>query len=150
MTADVKTWIFDWYPIFGVFFMFGLLTVFVLLLRSTMRSTKPETIKASRTAPVLWDEVQGVDSAKAELLDVTAWLKEPKRFAALGAKPPRGVLLFGPPGTGQDDARPRRRRPGRGRLLRGLGLELRRDVRRPAVLPASAACSSRPARPAAR
>jgi cell division protease FtsH len=97
MTADLKTWIFDWYPIFGVFFMFGLLTVFALLLRST----KPETIKASRTAPVLWDEVQGVDSAKAELLDVTAWLKEPKRFAALGAKPPRGVLLFGPPGTGK-------------------------------------------------
>ncbi|MDX6617153.1 MAG: cell division protease FtsH [Solirubrobacterales bacterium] len=101
MTADLKTWIFDWYPIFGVFFMFGLLAVFVALLRSTMRSTKPETIKASRTAPVLWDEVQGVDSAKSELLDVTAWLKEPKRFAALGAKPPRGVLLFGPPGTGK-------------------------------------------------
>ncbi len=101
VTADLQTWIFDWYPVIGVFFMACLLVVFVVLLRSTMRSTKPERIKASRTAPVLWDEVQGVDAAKAELLDVTAWLKEPQRFAALGAKPPRGVLLFGPPGTGK-------------------------------------------------
>ncbi len=66
-----------------------------------MGTTKPETVKASKTAPVLWDEVQGVDAAKDELLDVAAWLRDPKRFAALGAQPPRGVLLFGPPGTGK-------------------------------------------------
>jgi cell division protease FtsH len=58
-------------------------------------------VKASKTKPVLWEDVQGVDAAKEELLDVTAWLKEPKRFAKLGAEPPRGVLLFGPPGTGK-------------------------------------------------
>ena len=71
----VQNFIFEWYPIFGVVFMAGLLGVFVMLLRSTMRSTKPETVKASKTAPVLWEEVQGVDSAKEELLDVTEWLE---------------------------------------------------------------------------
>ncbi len=99
--ADLKTWVLDWYPVFGIVFMAGLLVVFALLLPSTMGSTRPETVKASRTAPVLWTEVQGVDAAKDELLDVTEWLREPDRFSALGAQPPRGVLLYGPPGTGK-------------------------------------------------
>jgi cell division protease FtsH len=99
--ANIQSFFFDWYPVFGVVFMFGLLVVFVMLLRSTMGTTKPETVKASKTKPVLWEEVQGVDAAKDELLDVTEWLRDPNRFAALGAIPPRGVLLFGPPGTGK-------------------------------------------------
>jgi cell division protease FtsH len=99
--TDIQSFAFDWYPVFGVVFMFGLLLIFLKLLSGTMGSTKPETVKASHTAPVLWEEVQGVDAAKDELLDVAAWLKDPKRFAALGAQPPRGVLLFGPPGTGK-------------------------------------------------
>ena len=70
-------------------------------MRSTVGSTKPETVKASKTEPVLWEEVQGVDAAKDELMDVAEWLRDPDRFAALGAQPPRGVLLFGPPGTGK-------------------------------------------------
>jgi cell division protease FtsH len=99
--GDIKGFFFDWYPVFGVFFMACLLIVFVTLLRSTLGSTKPETVKASQTAPVLWEEVQGVDAAKDELMDVAEWLRDPDRFAALGAQPPRGVLLFGPPGTGK-------------------------------------------------
>ena len=100
-------------------------------MRSTMGTTKPETVKASKTEPVLWDEVQGVDAAKDELMDVAEWLREPERFAALGAQPPRGVLLYGPPGTGKTMlARAVAAQAGR-RLLRRLGLELRRDVRRP-------------------
>jgi cell division protease FtsH len=99
--GDITEFFFDWYPVFGVFFMAALLVVFVTLLRSTVGSTKPETVKASKTEPVLWEEVQGVDAAKDELLDVTAWLKDPDRFAALGAQAPRGVLLWGPPGTGK-------------------------------------------------
>ncbi|HEY7257058.1 MAG TPA: AAA family ATPase [Solirubrobacterales bacterium] len=101
MAADIQSFVFDWYPVFGVVFMFGLLLVFVTLLRGTLGATKPETVKASKTKPVLWDEVQGVDAAKDELMDVAAWLRDPDRFAALGAQPPRGVLLFGPPGTGK-------------------------------------------------
>jgi cell division protease FtsH len=100
-SSEIKEFFFDWYPVFGVFFMFALLLVFVTLLRGTLGATKPETVKASKTKPVLWEEVQGVDAAKEELIDVAEWLRDPKRFAALGAQPPRGVLLFGPPGTGK-------------------------------------------------
>jgi cell division protease FtsH len=99
--SEVQEFFFNWYPIFGVFFMCGLLFIFLKLMRSTMGSTKPETVKASKTEPVLWTEVQGVDAAKDELMDVAEWLRDPDRFAALGARPPRGVLLFGPPGTGK-------------------------------------------------
>ncbi len=98
---SVQEFFFNWYPVFGVVFMAMLLFVFFRLMRSTMGSTKPETVKASKTKPVLWEEVQGVDAAKDELMDVAEWLREPDRFAALGAQPPRGVLLFGPPGTGK-------------------------------------------------
>ena len=98
---SVQSFFFDWYPVFGVIFMAALLLVFLKLMRSTVGSTKPETVKASKTEPVLWEEVQGVDAAKDELMDVAAWLREPKRFEALGARAPRGVLLYGPPGTGK-------------------------------------------------
>ena len=98
---SVQEWFFDWYPVFGVFFMALLLFVFLRLMRSTVGSTKPETVKASKTKPVLWEEVQGVDAAKDELMDVAEWLREPDRFKSLGAAPPRGVLLYGPPGTGK-------------------------------------------------
>jgi cell division protease FtsH len=101
LASEIQEFFFDWYPVFGVVFMACLLLVFLRLLRSTMGSTKPETVKASKTEPVLWEEVQGVDAAKDELMDVAEWLREPDRFAALGAQPPRGVLLFGPPGTGK-------------------------------------------------
>jgi cell division protease FtsH len=99
--ANVSDFFFTWYPVFGVFFMAALLAVFVAILRGTMRTTRPETVKASQTSPVLWDEVQGIDAAKEELVDVADWLRDPKRFAALGARAPRGVLLYGPPGTGK-------------------------------------------------
>ncbi len=99
--GGVSDFFFEWYPVFGVAFSAGLLIVFVILLRNTMGTTRPETIKASRTEPVLWDEVQGVDAAKEELVDVAEWLKDPKRFEGLGARAPRGVLLYGPPGTGK-------------------------------------------------
>jgi cell division protease FtsH len=99
--ADLKQFLFDWYPLFGVLFMACLLLVFVTLMRTTMSSTKPETVKSNKTPPVLWEEVQGIDPAKEELVDVAEWLRDPKRFAALGGRAPRGVLLYGPPGTGK-------------------------------------------------
>ncbi|HKZ14710.1 MAG TPA: AAA family ATPase [Solirubrobacterales bacterium] len=98
---SVQEFFFNWYPVFGVLFMAMLLFVFLRLMRSTVGSTKPETVKAAKGRPVAWDEVQGVDAAKDELLDVAEWLREPERFKALGAQPPRGVLLYGPPGTGK-------------------------------------------------
>ncbi len=48
-----------------------------------------------------FDEVIGADTAKDELKFFIDYLKNPRRFAALGLKPPKGVLLYGPPGTGK-------------------------------------------------
>src|SRR5262245_16542097 len=101
LPASITDFFFQWYPVFGVVFSLGILVILAVLLRNMMGTTRPETVKASRTAPVHWDEVQGVDAAKEELVDVAEWLKDPKRFETLGARAPRGVLLFGPPGTGK-------------------------------------------------
>ena len=48
-----------------------------------------------------FDDVIGADTAKDELKFFIDYLKNPRRFAALGLKPPKGVLLHGPPGTGK-------------------------------------------------
>jgi cell division protease FtsH len=45
--------------------------------------------------------VAGVDEAKAELTEIVDFLKKPERYAAIGARIPKGVLLVGPPGTGK-------------------------------------------------
>lgn len=48
-----------------------------------------------------FDDVIGADAAKEELRFFIDFLRNPRRFAALGLKPPKGVLLHGPPGTGK-------------------------------------------------
>jgi cell division protease FtsH len=86
-----------WLPIL---FM-GLLVFFIFRTMKLMPKTKPQEIKAGSKSSVKWDDVAGADEAKAELQEVVDFLKDPKRFAELGAKVPCGILLHGPPGTGK-------------------------------------------------
>jgi cell division protease FtsH len=48
-----------------------------------------------------FDDVAGVDEARAELAETIEFLRNPERFSRLGGRVPRGILLYGPPGTGK-------------------------------------------------
>ncbi|MCS6877696.1 MAG: ATP-dependent zinc metalloprotease FtsH [Geminicoccaceae bacterium] len=58
-------------------------------------------IYVEKDTKVTFDDVAGVDEAKAELKEIVEFLKNPKEYGRLGARIPKGVLLVGPPGTGK-------------------------------------------------
>lgn len=57
--------------------------------------------ETERKTKITFDDIAGLDEEKAELKEIVEFLKEPKRFTEMGAKIPKGVLLYGKPGTGK-------------------------------------------------
>src|SRR3954451_16073999 len=94
---QVKDNIGFWFPIV---FM-GLLVFFLWRPLKMMPRTRPQQIKPDAKSSIGWDDVAGADEAKHELQEVVEFLRDPKRFAKVGATVPKGIMLHGPPGTGK-------------------------------------------------
>jgi cell division protease FtsH len=65
------------------------------------KTERKEEETAGQNQRVTFDDVAGTEQAKLELQEMVEFLKEPAKFARLGARIPKGVLMAGPPGTGK-------------------------------------------------
>ena len=87
-----------------------ILVVLILIMRSLMKSQggaggafdfAKSTAKLSRSKTVTFNDVAGCDEEKEELVEIIDFLKNPRKYNEIGARVPKGVILFGPPGTGK-------------------------------------------------
>ncbi|KAB1211084.1 ATP-dependent zinc metalloprotease FtsH [Morella rubra] len=72
-----------------------------LLYRQLSAANSPARKRQPNAQMVGFDDVEGVDAAKVELMEIVSCLQGDVNYQKLGAKLPRGVLLVGPPGTGK-------------------------------------------------
>jgi cell division protease FtsH len=83
-----------------IFFGFAGLALFRVVTGRVPTLEKARTIDPQQVT-VTFADVAGVDEAKDEVSEIVDFLKEPGRFASIGGRIPRGILLVGPPGTGK-------------------------------------------------
>ncbi len=93
----------SWVPVIFIGFLF-----FLLMRQIQVGGGKAMSFGKSKarllsenTLKVTFKDVAGAEEAKAELEEIVAFLKDPKKFTRLGGRIPKGVLLMGPPGTGK-------------------------------------------------
>ena len=100
----------NWAPILGAFLPILLIGAFFFFILRQAQGSGNQAFSFGKSKArmftgdkptVTFDDVAGAYESKEELKEVVEFLKEPQKFAALGARIPKGVLLVGPPGTGK-------------------------------------------------
>ena len=97
---DIQNFALNWSPVVMMLFFAALIYLMWRTLK-VMPRTKPQQIRPASRGSVSFGDIAGVDEAKAELAEIDEFMRDPKAFAAMGAKVPKGILLHGPPGTGK-------------------------------------------------
>lgn len=79
-----------------------MVALFVMIFKMQGLSEKGEVYdETERKVKVKFDDVAGLDEEKQELIEIVDFLKNPKKYTDMGAKIPKGILLYGKPGTGK-------------------------------------------------
>ena len=96
-------------PYVGILLAFGFMFYLMFVRQNGAGGDKTARFGRARTRTlsdqgekkVTFEDVAGADEEKEELQEIVEFLRDPKKFVALGARIPKGVLLVGPPGTGK-------------------------------------------------
>ncbi|ABK19109.1 ATP-dependent zinc metalloprotease FtsH [Syntrophobacter fumaroxidans] len=96
---DLLSWVLPAFIFFGLwFFLMKRLNPGAGMMSFGKNKAK---VYAEKEIDTRFEDVAGADEAKAELVEIVDYLKEPGRYQHLGGRMPKGVLLVGPPGTGK-------------------------------------------------